>query len=94
MIVLIAGMFVFLPVAKLQDIVADRAAWQWLCVVLQYRACDWRGAMPFVVEATIVGLYEWVFAVLHPYADYLLLRIVIYFGGAVLPFVLPLMLPK
>lgn len=89
------GLFILLLVAKLQDFYAERSAvWQWAlgCALLSSLLSFKDGILAFAVNVIVYGLYLWAyFALLRRYTDNLLIWVIIYLCGALLPVFLPLM---
>lgn len=92
------GALILLVVARLQDVYADLAkAWQWafgyafLSSILSLSD----GIVIFLFSVLILSLYAWgYFVLLRRFTDNLLLWILIYLGGAVLPVILSFLLAK
>lgn len=91
------GIFIYLLIAKLQDFYADRsAAWQWAVgYALLSSLLSWQGIIPFIIGFVILALYSWgYFNLLRKFTDNLLLWILIYMGGVLVPILLPFLWVK
>lgn len=83
-----------MALGKLQELVYQEqsAAWHWALAyaLLQFglSVLD-GGVLPALLGALLIGLYAWAyFALLRAWVDHLLLWLLLYFGGALLPWLL------
>ncbi|RRD89857.1 hypothetical protein [Conchiformibius steedae] len=89
------GLILLLLLAKWQDFqAANTAAWQWaLGYALAGALLGGGGWVLMVLNGMLLFLYTWgYFALLRRFTDSLLIWVPLYLGGALLPFLLTVMM--